>query len=64
MKKKTIEEVAALTVIKLEELGLSAGTISLKRDRYFKYVISHFHEKGILEYDDVTISSFIASSIS
>jgi integrase len=59
MKKKSIEEVAALTVIKLKELGLSTGTISLKRDRHFKYVISHFHEKGILEYDDATISSFI-----
>lgn len=59
MKKKSIEEVAALTVIKLEELGLAAGTISLRRDRYFKYVISHFHEKGILEYDDETISSYI-----
>ena len=59
MKKKIIEEVVALTVIKLKELGLSAENISMKRDHHFKYVISHFHEKGILEYDDLIISSFI-----
>lgn len=59
MNEQRIEEVAARAAIKLKELGLSDGTVSLKRDRHYKYVIEFFHEHGILEYDDAILSSFI-----
>jgi integrase len=59
MQNQTIDELSAITAVKLKDLGLSEGTVSLKRDRYFKYIVEFFHEQGELEYNDIVLYAFI-----